>query len=120
MTRVFTYFPVIGLLLVLFFLQESVLKWALIIFLAGLIVWAKYVRSKQEWDEVEYDDRVNANLTKWSLRLMFVFNSVLLLLLLAKSNGLFGLDIGMDFMVLYLVLTLFIPFYIAPIIIKRF
>lgn len=120
MTRVFTYFPVIGLLFVLFFVEQSVLKLALLLLLVVLIALAKYVRTKQDRDEVDYDDRVNANIAKWSLRLMFIFNSVLLLLLLFESNGLFGMDISMNFILIYLALTLFIPFYIAPAVIKRF
>ncbi|MFC4409042.1 hypothetical protein ACFOZY_01190 [Chungangia koreensis] len=118
MTRLFTYFPIIGLLLILFLVEESILKWVLLILSILLIVLAKYIRTKQDTDEVEYDDRVNANITKWSLRLMFVFNSILLLLLLVESKGFF--HFGMNFFFIYLALTLFIPFYIAPLIIKRF
>ena len=118
MTRVFTYLPMIGMLLVLFFMEESVLRWVLLVLSIILIVFAKFVRTKQDQDEVEYDDRVNANITKWSLRLMFVFNAVLMLLLLIDSNEI--LDLSMNFVLIYLALTLFIPFYIAPLIIKRF
>ena len=118
MKSLFTYFPIACLLIILFGMEGSGAKLFLIVIATILIALAKYVRSNRKVEDIEFDDRVNANITKWSLRIVYVMNLVLFLLLVFESKGI--LDISNHFILIYLVLTLFIPFYVTPTILKKF
>ncbi|MCR2823460.1 hypothetical protein [Lederbergia panacisoli] len=118
MKNLFSYFPIACLLIILFGMEVSYTKLFLIVFAAILIVLAKYVRSKRKDEDIVFDDRVNVNITKWSLRIVYVMNSALFLLLVFEYKGI--LDISIHFILIYLVLTLFIPFYVTPSILKKF
>ena len=118
MKSLFTYFPIACLLIILFGMEGTGAKLFLIVIATILIALAKYVRSKRKVEDIEFDDRVNANITKWSLRIVYVMNSVLFLLLVFESKGF--LDISNHFILIYLVLSLFIPFYVTPFILKKF
>lgn len=118
MKSLFTYLPIAGLLIILFGMEETGAKLFLLVIAIILIVLAKYVRSKRKDEDIEFDDRVNANITKWSLRIVYVMNSALFLLLVFDSKGI--LDISNHFILIYLVLSLFIPFYVTPSILKKF
>lgn len=118
MKSLFTYFPIVCLLIILFSMEGSVAKLFLIVIASILIALAKYIRSKRIDEEIEFDDRVNANIAKWSLRIVYVMNSALFILLVFESKGI--LDISIHFILIYLVLSLFIPFYVTPSILKKF
>ena len=118
MKSLFTYFPIACLLIILIGMEDRFEKLVLIVIAAILIALAKYVRSKRDNEDIEFDDRVNANITKWSLRIVYVMNSALFILLVFESNGI--LDISIHFILIYLVLSLFIPFYVTPSILKKF
>ncbi|MEK4699460.1 hypothetical protein MKX47_07660 [Solibacillus sp. FSL R7-0668] len=119
MTKIFTYIPLVCFLLVFFLMEAMLLKGLLLILMIVLIIFAKYKRSQFE-EDVEFDDRVNANITKWSLRTIFILNTVLLALLLLESQGVALLDMNMNYMIAYLLVTLCVPFYIVPAIVKRY
>ncbi|MCD7034135.1 hypothetical protein LRR81_07805 [Metabacillus sp. GX 13764] len=120
MSKLFTYFPILCFLIILFTLDQSVLKVVLFVIIAILVIIAKYFRKRMDEEEVEYDDRVNANITKWSLRSVYIMNALLFLLFITEKNGLLSLPLNTSFVLIYLLLTLFIPFYIIPSIIKKF
>lgn len=120
MSKVFTYFPLICLPLILFTLEESVIKWVLLVLIAVGILIAKKLRKNIQSEEVEYDDRINANITKWSLRFMFIMNALLFIMLVMEINDVSPIDFDANFILSYLLISLFIPFYIVPSIIKKF
>lgn len=119
MTKLFTYIPLVGFLLVFFLMEAMLLKGLLLALMIVLIIFAKYKCSQLE-EDVEFDDRVNANITKWSLRTIFILNTVLLALLLMESRGVELFDMNMNYMIAYLLVTLCVPFYIIPAIVKRY
>ncbi|RJS59217.1 hypothetical protein CJ483_03335 [Bacillus sp. PK3_68] len=120
MKTIFTYIPIISLLLVLYALEDSILKWMLLIICALLVVLAKYIRTKMKADEIEFDDRVNANISKWSLRSVYLLNAFLVLLLVLDARRLLTINLNNEMLLLYLLLTLYVPFYIVPLIVKKF
>ena len=119
MTKLFTYIPLIGFVLVFFLMEAMLLKGFLLALIIVLILFAKYKRSKMQ-EDVEFDDRVNANITKWSLRTIFILNTVLLVLLLIESRKVVHFELNMNYMIVYLLVTLCVPFYIVPAIVKRY
>ena len=120
MIKLFTYVPILCFIFVLSFLDTSIMKLLLLAGIVCLIIFAKYQRSKIQQEDIEFDDRVNANISKWSLRSMFVLNTLLILILFIDNQGILKLDFNMEMILLYLLLTLFIPFYIVPAIIKHY
>ncbi|KSU89172.1 hypothetical protein AS180_04035 [Priestia veravalensis] len=120
MSKLFTYFPLICFLIILLGLEESVMKWALLVFMAIGILIAKNSRKNMQSEEVEYDDRVNSNITKWSLRTMYVMNALLFIMLVLENYHISLIKLNINFILIYLLITLFIPFYIIPLIIKKF
>lgn len=120
MSKLFTYVPLVSLLIVLFVIDSTVLKGILLGIITPLLVLAKYKRVQMQKEEVEYDDRVNANISKWSLRSLFSLNAIMLLVLATSQQGIFDINVNQEMMLLYLVLTLFIPFYVVPAIVKQY
>ena len=120
MKLVFSYVPILCLIFVIFLVESSVLKWVLLIGISGLIVLSKYKRIQLKNEEVEYDDRVNANISKWSLRSMYLLNTLLLVILFIDYQGIFQLNISLDMILAYLLITLCIPFYIVPVVVKQY
>ena len=120
MIKLYTYIPAFLFILVILFINNALIKWLLIPFMLFFLILSKYKRSKIEKKEIEYDDRVNINISKWSLRSMFVLNTLLILILLLVNQNIIRVDFNMEFILLYLLITLFIPFYIVPAIIKQF
>lgn len=116
MKKTFTYLPVLIFIIILIFIENSLLKGILSGVVIFLIAVSKYKRSKINEEYIEFDDRVNINISKWSLRFMFLSNLLLTLFLIFASQG----SIDKDFIIFYLLLTLFIPFYIIPTIIKKY
>lgn len=119
MNKLFTYIPIGLLVLVSFGLESSGVKWLLLGIAAIAIVFAKYFRVHMQDEDIEFDERVNANISKWSLRTMILLNAVLILVLLINSKGLLPVELDLKMLLIYLLLTLFIPFYIVPTIIKK-
>ncbi|WP_397538045.1 hypothetical protein [Rummeliibacillus pycnus] len=120
MTKLFTYIPILFFIIVLEFLDNSLIKWVLLGGIVCLIVFAKYKRSNMQKEEIEFDDRVNANISKWSLRCMFLLNALLVIILFIDNQGFLKIEFEVDLILLYLLSTLFIPFYIVPAIIKHY
>jgi len=120
MNKLFTYIPILCFIIVLPFLDNSIIKLLLLAGIVCLIVFAKYKRSKMQQEEIEFDDRVNANISKWSLRSMFLLNALLILILLIYNQVNLEMEFDMEMVLLYLLFTLFIPFYIVPAIIKHY
>lgn len=87
---------------------------------AVLIAVAKWQRSKMKEEEIQYDDRVNANITKWSLRTLFVMNALLLAWLALDIQGTLPVDLSSATLFVYVLISLFVPFYIIPAIVKQF
>lgn len=120
MNKLFTYIPPILLLLVILLMDSLLIKLIMISLLICLTIYSKYRRSKLEREEVEYDDRVNINISKWSLRIIFTLNTLLILALFLINQNIIKIDLSTEFILFYLLITLFVPFYIVPAIIKHF
>lgn len=120
MKKLFTYIPVAIFVMVLIFLDDPLLKNLLAVALIFLIIISKYTRNKISQEEIEFDDRVNTNITKWSLKFMFFSNLLLILILLFTNQSIIEVGKYIDFIIFYLVLTLSVPFYLLPTIIKRY
>ncbi|MFJ7734903.1 hypothetical protein ACIQ2D_01075 [Lysinibacillus sp. NPDC097287] len=119
MNKLFTYIPIGLLVLVLFGLESSLLKWLLLGIAAVMIVFAKYFRVQMQDEDIEFDERVNANISKWSLRTMIVLNALLILVLFTVYKGLLPMELDIQLLLMYLLLSLFLPFYVVPAIIKK-
>ena len=120
MNKLYTYIPVFAFLLVVFFVENVVLKISLLAVLALILIMAKLKRHQLVGDELEYDDRVESNITKWSLRSMFILNTLLIALLVIARENILDMTISRDVILIYLLITLCVPFYIVPLIVKRF
>ncbi|MGN7177029.1 hypothetical protein BK139_10410 [Paenibacillus sp. FSL R5-0490] len=93
-------------------------------FVAGLSIsvggfkWLR-IKRKEAKEELEYDERVNLNILQCSL---YVYSGALVLLLsylIISSQILNNISINIELLIWYLVITLFLGFYIVPVIIKR-
>lgn len=120
MSKLFTYIPIFCFLIVLYFVEHSLTKGVLLAGVICLIVFAKIKRSQLQKDDIEYDDRVNANISKWSLRIVFLLNACLILILFIDKQDIVTLKMSIDMILIYLLITLCIPFYIVPTILKRY
>lgn len=120
MKILFTYLPVLSFIFVLFLLDDGILKWALLGFGVVLVALAKMLRVRMKEEEVEFDDRVNANIAKWSLRSIYLLNFILIMLLCLEAASPAAIGLGKETILIYLLATLFIPFYIIPAIVKKF
>ncbi|XBH23073.1 hypothetical protein V5R04_07660 [Jonesiaceae bacterium BS-20] len=69
---------------------------------------------------IEYDERVNANIQAWSVRTLFVMNAVLVLGLLLASQSSVEVELNVQLIIGYLLVSLFVPFYVVPMVVKRF
>lgn len=120
MMKLFTYVPIICLIMVILFIESTLMKWILLIGISALIVFAKFKRKKLQQDEIVTDDRVNANISKWSLRSMFGLNTLLIVILYVDNQGIFKLNFNIELILVYLLITLCIPFYIVPAVLKHY
>ncbi|MGN7476324.1 hypothetical protein ACTHOQ_00600 [Solibacillus silvestris] len=120
MNKLISYVPTLCFFLVILFIESTLLKWLLLAGISCLIILAKYKRSKIQNGEFEFDDRVNANISKWSLRSMMLLNALLILILIIDNQGVFKMDFNIEMILVYLLITLCIPFYIVPAIIKHY
>lgn len=120
MNKLYTYIPVFIFLLVLFFVENVTLKITLLAVFAVLMMVAKWKRHQLTNEELEYDDRIESNITKWSLRSMFILNTALMALIIVSSENILDINLSMDVILVILLFTLFVPFYVVPSIVKRF
>ena len=68
MKKTLTYVPIILIVITLRFVGDSLLAKIFLGFLLAIAVFAKYIRNQLSEQEVEYDERIEANITKWSLK----------------------------------------------------
>lgn len=120
MKKLFTYVPIICLIMVILFIDSTWMKGILLVGISVLIVFAKFKRNKLQQEEIVTDDRVNANISKWSLRSMFGLNTLLIVILFVDNQGIFKLNFNMEMILVYLLITLCIPFYIVPAVLKHY
>lgn len=119
MNKLFTYIPVVLFILVLIALESSQLKLLLLGIVAIAVVFAKYFRVQMQDEDIEFDERVNANISKWSFRTMILLNALLILVLFSIYKGFLPIELDIQLLLIYLLLTLFLPFYVVPTIIKK-
>ncbi|MEG0293810.1 hypothetical protein [Enterococcus sp.] len=119
MKKIITYLPLIALIIALRLVGDSLSSKLIVGILICLVVYAKYQRHKGIDNNVEYDERVEANISKWSLRTVYLLNSLLLGILLINQSALLMINISPTFIILYLIATLIIPFYLIPTIMKK-
>lgn len=120
MKRLLYYLPSILTLVVVFTLDEGWMKWLLLILLVLSVLITKYKRSKLMVDEVEFDERVNTNIRYWSFGFLVITNALLMVYLILVSQSLLIDWITVDFLMIYLSVSLLIALYIVPSIAKRF
>lgn len=120
MKKSLTYVPVLLFLFILFMMKENIFTTILLIGIASLMILAKYQRQEIKKEENEYDDRVNQNITKWSLRSLYACNSLLILTLFLQQQEIIHVPIQMEGLILFLIISLCLPFYLIPAIIKHF
>ncbi|EAR64910.1 hypothetical protein B14911_19515 [Bacillus sp. NRRL B-14911] len=119
MRILFTYLPVLSFVFVLFLMDDGIFKWTLLVCGIVLVALAKMLRVRMKEEEVEFDDRVNANIAKWSLRSIYLLNFILIVLLCLETASSAAIGLDKETILIYLLATLFIPFYIIPAIVKK-
>lgn len=120
MKNLFTYVPIVCLLMIIYFIDDASTRLILLVGMGVLAVFAKFKRSKLQEEDIVTDDRVNANISKWSLRIMFILNTLLIVILFIDNQGIFQLNFSMEMILVYLLMTLCIPFYIVPTVSKYY
>lgn len=115
-----TYIPIMLLVIIFYYMNDFLFGKIIIgaLFIISLI--AKFKRKQQVKKEVEYDERIEANITKWSLKTLYFLNSLLMVLLLIDQAQLFSLTLNRSFVLIYLAVSFVISFYIIPMINKKF
>ena len=119
MKKIMTYVPIILIIISLRFVGDSLLAKIFLGILLTIAVFAKYKRNQLSEQEVEYDERIEANITKWSLKTLYFLNSLLIVLLLIDQSQQLALSIDPVFLILFLSASLVIPFYLIPVIMKK-
>ena len=120
MKNLFYYVPSLLTIVVIILMKESMLKWVLLSVLAISVVISKYKRTKQQSDDVEYDERVNTNIRYWSFGFLAITNVLLIIYLLLVSQSFISEWMTIEFMMIYLSVSLLISFYIIPSVVKKF
>lgn len=120
MKKILTYVPAIAFTAIVFRLEQSKWLFLFVLIFAGLMVFAKYRRKQLNEGTIAYDERIHTNITKWSLRSMYGLNVLLLLILLLKEQQVLTFAFPLSSVIIYLLISLFIPFYCIPMIIKYF
>ena len=97
------------------------LRWGLLASFCILIAGAKWLRLKkqEDSDEIEYDERVNENIKKYSSQSFAISNLILLVYLLISDQILNEVMINVNYLILYLGITFAISFYIVPLIARK-
>ncbi|MFS0783418.1 hypothetical protein [Bacillus sp. 1P06AnD] len=120
MLKLLYYLPALLTLAVIVVLDESWLKILLLIVLLISVIFSKYKRRKLDSDEIEYDERVSTNIHKYSFGFIVIMNALLICYFSLVSK--FGMNdwLSIDFLLIYLSISLVIPIYIIPSIAKKF
>ncbi|KAB8133617.1 hypothetical protein F9U64_11970 [Gracilibacillus oryzae] len=120
MLKLLYYLPALLTLAVIIVVDESWLKVLLLIVLSATVIVSKYKRRQLSSNEIEYDERVNTNIQKYSFGFMVIMNALLICYFILVSK--FGMNewLTNDLLLVYLSTTLIIPIYIIPSIAKKF
>lgn len=119
MKKLLTYVPSVLAIIVAVLLEDSISKIVLLAILAVCMFIAKYKRTHNQSDGVQYDERVNTNIRYWSFGFLAVTNAVLIIYLLLVSQSLITEWLTTDYMLIYLASTLLISFYVIPSVAKK-
>ncbi|MCM3765190.1 hypothetical protein [Neobacillus niacini] len=97
------------------------LQWGIF---AGLVVGvgsAKWFRLKRQEanDEIEYDERINANIKEYSFHTFSISNLLLLVYLIASDLILNEHLVKASYLVIYVSITFIVAFYIVPLLARR-
>ncbi|MDN4525004.1 DUF2178 domain-containing protein [Fictibacillus fluitans] len=90
---------------------------ALLIITAGF-KWLRIEKQKAR-DEIEYDERINDNIKQTSLQIFSFSNLLLFIYLLVVHQLLNKRMIQVDYLMIYLVITFLIAFYLVPLIARK-
>lgn len=114
------YLPALLTLIVVVVVEESWLKILLLLALSISVLFSKYKRKQLEADEIEYDERVTANIRKYSFSFIVIMNALLIFYFILVST--FGMNdwLTNDYLLMYLAVSILIPIYIIPSIAKKF
>lgn len=110
-----------------------ILGFAIVLAVTGEIQWGvlaslfigvagfKWIRIKKQEanDEIEFDERVNNNIKKYSFQAFSICNLLLLVYLLFSSQILKADQISVNYLILYLSTTFVLAFYIVPILASK-
>lgn len=116
--KILYYLPVILLLLVVLLVEQGWVKVCLIILLAISLLVSKYKR-KQTNKEIEFDERVKANIIYYSFSFMLIMNALLVTYFLCVSQLNMTAWLTYEYLLIYLLVSIFVPLYIIPTIAKR-
>lgn len=102
-------------------LLSGQLQWGI---LAGLVVGvgsAKWFRMKRQEanDEIEYDERINANIKEYSFQTFSISNLLLLVYLIVSDLILNEHLVKASYLVIYVSITFIVAFYIVPLLARR-
>lgn len=92
--------------------------------IAGLAVGvgsAKWIRVKRQdvKNEIEYDERINANIREYSFQ-TFSISTLLLLVYLIVSDQILNVhSVKASYLIIYLALTFIVVYYIVPLLARR-
>ncbi len=120
MKKLLYYLPSLFTIIVVLTLDEGWAKWLLLAVLVLSVVIAKYKRSKWVTEEVEYDERVNRNIRYWSFGFLVVMNALLIVCLMLESQSIISGWLTIEYIMIYLLVSLLIALYVVPSITKKF
>jgi hypothetical protein len=92
--------------------------------IAGLAVGvgsAKWIRVKRKdvKNEIEYDERINANIREYSFQTFSISNLLLLVYLIISDQIINVHSVKASYLIIYLALTFIVAYYIVPLLARR-
>jgi hypothetical protein len=92
--------------------------------IAGLAVGvgsAKWIRVKRQdvKNEIEYDERINANIREYSFQTFSISNLLLLVYLIVSDQILNVHSVKASYLIIYLALTFIVAYYIVPLLARK-
>lgn len=96
-------------------------QWGILAGAVLVVTSAKWFRlkKKDEEEELEYDERINENIKKLSFQTLSISNVLLLAFLLFTYEFMQNSLFQIDYLLVYLCASLFITFYIVPVIARK-
>lgn len=121
MKKITIYTFIIFLFIIVYLVNNLYLKVVLLIATSLFILINKYKSNKlTPKTEVFFDERIEFNIYKWSTKILCALNFFLILILFLSNQFNFIPTFTTEFLLVYLLISICVPFYILPAVLKHY